>query len=204
MSPEDLIARLPRHTPGSPESHSTRGTEVCPQKSVLSLMSVDRDATLLHLSWGGGGGCSRLLPPHRACKLARFIPPASRTYPTHLPRSLLTRGIVQGWRRESAVLGPGRRESDAQPPRTHSPSAPSAAPAHSHSDPILIRACHSQLGEYKTSEGKRKITFLALSFLQIVLNWPIACHFRASISSGSAFYSLVLSFLHNSQRNLLW
>lgn len=127
-------------------------------------MSVDRDATLLHLSWGGGGGCSRLLPPHRACKLARFIPPASRTYPTHLPRSLLTRGIVQGWRRESAVLGPGRRESDAQPPRTHSPSAPSAAPAHSHSDPILILACHSQLGEYKTSEGKRKITFLALSF----------------------------------------
>lgn len=120
----------------------------------------------------GGGGCSRVLPLHRACKLAQFIPRASRTYPTHLPRSLLTRGIVQGWRRESAVFGSGRWESDAQPPRTHQPVC-SAAPAHCQSDPLLIFACHSQLGEYKTLEGKRKSLFRSF-LLQIVLNWPIA------------------------------
>lgn len=40
--------------------------------------------------------------------------------------------------------------------------------------------CHSQLGEYKTFEGKRKPLVLFL-LLQIMLKWPIAHHFRGAL-----------------------
>lgn len=110
------------------------------------MSSVDRDATLLQLS--------RTVPANWP---DLFPQPHAHTPPT-CPGPSSTRGIVQGWRRESAVFGSGRSESDAQRPRTRQPVC-SAAPAHCQSDSLLIFVCHSQLGEYQTLEGKRKSLF---------------------------------------------
>lgn len=107
--------------------------------------------------------------------------PHAHTPPT-CPGPSSTRGIVQGWRRESAVFGSGRSESDAQRPRTRQPVC-SASPAHCQSDPLLIFGCHSQLGEYKTLEGKRKSLFRSF-LLQTVVNGAIAQHFRGALRAA--------------------
>lgn len=165
---------------GNPDTHQVpRGpTQQEGQRFVLrspsavnlsrttSVPSVDRDAT--RRSYSSPGGCSRLLPLHSACKLAQFIPPASHTYPTHLPRSLLNSWYRPRLEERERSFGSGRSESDAQRPRTRQPVC-SAPPAHCQSDPLLIFVCHSQLGEYKTLEGKRKSLFRSF-LLHIMLN----------------------------------
>lgn len=86
---------------GNPDAQQLlrSGTQQEGQRFALPRPSVRRESlqqclrrlravTRRSCSSPGGRSCS--LSPRRASKLAQLIPPASRTYPTHLPRSLLS------------------------------------------------------------------------------------------------------------------
>lgn len=173
---------------GNPDTHQVllSSTQQKEQQFVLRSPSavnheqcLCRPWTVTRYSFSSPGGCSCLLPLHRACKLAPFLPRVSRTYPTHLPRSLLN-----SWyrprleERERSFwfrsLGEWRTATEDAPARLLRFSCSMSVWFSPHLCAIL------NLGNTKHLKVNGNHFFLFLLW-QNMLKWPIAHHFRGAL-----------------------